>query len=215
MPAADGSGSLKDIDGFDLGGTIDVANVVGPYPQSKPTISDTTPVVGQELTADPGPQGPTATFHYLWHRGTTLVSSGQKTYTVQPGDYGKKLTVRVTVEDDVFWDGSEKTSSATSAVGKGSFGTGSVAVSTDTPTVGVPMTATVTGWVPAPATQTYQWYRVSSKGKLTTISGATLASYTPRFSDLNSRLKVTVTAHGSGYKNASATRVSTSAVANP
>ena len=63
-----------------------------------PTISDTTPEVGQVLTAEDGTWTPTGvTFAYQWRSdGTDIGGATSKTFQVPAGQLGKKLSVRVT-----------------------------------------------------------------------------------------------------------------------
>ena len=78
-------------------------------PTGAPTISDTTPVVGETLTADPSGIGDAdgltgAAYTYRWTRvasgGTeTQVGTGQS-YTVVAGDVGATLKVAVSFTDD-------------------------------------------------------------------------------------------------------------------
>ncbi len=86
-------------------------------PMGKPTIDDTTPVVGETLTADPSgiadPDGLTgATFTWQWTRvasgGTETRISGATTasYTVAAGDVGATLKVEASFTDD---DGTDET----------------------------------------------------------------------------------------------------------
>jgi hypothetical protein len=76
-----------------------------PANTSPPTISDTTPQRGQELTANPGTWtgDQPIVFTYQWLRcnpgGSNCVSipgATQQTYTAQAGDVGDTLRVRVT-----------------------------------------------------------------------------------------------------------------------
>ena len=83
-------------------------------PPTDPTIDDTTPVVGQMLTADgitdaDGLTG--ATFTWQWSRvsGSTVTripGATSKTYTVVAGDVGAKLKVEASFTDD---DGTDET----------------------------------------------------------------------------------------------------------
>ena len=77
-------------------------SAVAPQPQvtntALPTISDTTPEVGQVLTAGDGTWTPGGlTFAYQWRSdGTDITGATSKTYQVPAGQVGKKLSVRVT-----------------------------------------------------------------------------------------------------------------------
>jgi hypothetical protein len=81
------------------------AALVPPANTALPTISDTTPETGQELTANPGTWTGDApiVFTYRWLRcnpaGNNCVeipTATQQTYTVQAADVGNTLRVRVT-----------------------------------------------------------------------------------------------------------------------
>jgi hypothetical protein len=81
------------------------AALVPPANTAPPTISDTTPQSGQELTANPGTWTGDApiVFTYQWLRcnpaGNNCVAiptATQRTYTVQAADVGDTLRVRVT-----------------------------------------------------------------------------------------------------------------------
>ena len=94
-------------------------------PTGVPTIDDTTPVVGQTLTADPSGIGDVdgltgATFTWRWLRvassgAETEVGTGATTYTVVAADVGSTLKVEARFTDD---GGTAETveSAATSAV---------------------------------------------------------------------------------------------------
>jgi hypothetical protein len=94
----------------------------GPTNTSVPTISDTTPQVGQVLTASPGTWGgdQPITFTYQWERCTpagptctAIAGATAQTYTVQAADAGNSLRVTVTGRNAV---GTSTARSATTAV---------------------------------------------------------------------------------------------------
>jgi hypothetical protein len=79
-----------------------------PRNTAPPTISDTTPQVGQTLTAAPGTWTGTQpmTFTYQWFRCNTggqqcvaLPDAAAQTYVVRAGDLGNTLRVRVTARN--------------------------------------------------------------------------------------------------------------------
>ena len=99
---------------------------VKPSNTAKPTISDTTPETGQQLTAGPGTWtgDQPIVFTYRWLRcnpgGNNCVeipTADDQTYTVQSGDVGNTLRVRVTATN-VSGSDSEN-SEATSTVTQG------------------------------------------------------------------------------------------------
>lgn len=62
-----------------------------------PTISDTTPELGQTVTARPGAWNPTPSFSYQWRRGDTNISGATgANYRVAAADVGRQLSVVVT-----------------------------------------------------------------------------------------------------------------------
>ncbi|HEV2557401.1 MAG TPA: cadherin repeat domain-containing protein, partial [Microvirga sp.] len=83
---------------------------------SVPTIDDTTPTVGDVLTASPGAWSgsPAPIFAYQWKRGATNVGTDSPNYTVLAGDVGSTLTVMVTATNAS--GSASATSAATSAV---------------------------------------------------------------------------------------------------
>ncbi len=107
--------------------TLTITDDDNAAPTGAVTIDDTTPMVGETLTADPSgiddPDGLTSpSFAWQWLRvssGTAAPIGGATaaTYTVVAGDVGATLKVRATFTDD---DGTEETveSAETAAVGK-------------------------------------------------------------------------------------------------
>ncbi|MCA0308703.1 MAG: hypothetical protein LCH87_15335 [Actinobacteria bacterium] len=207
VDATDQTGPLTSISGDAIGGDLTVENDTMPYPLATPKITDTTPVVGQELGIVAVPHAPDAVFGYTWRRGSTVVGH-DATYVVTPADLGKKLSVRVVAIGDIYTE-VVKTSASTSAVGKGTFTPATVAFSRETPVAGVPVTASGTGWVPSPATPAYTWYRLGPRNTSTKVG--TGDTYTPKVSDIGHLLKVVVTAKAPGYKDRSVSGVT----ANP
>lgn len=159
-----------------------------------PTISDSTPVVDQELTLDPGVWGPVPiTLTYQWYRGSKAIAGATgRSYLVQGTDAGSKVKVSVTGSSPGYTT-AVKTSSATSTVAKAAFAVTPGPVLSGTARVGMAMTVEPGAFDPA-ATFTFQWYRGTSK-----ISGATKASYAAGSKDLGKQLKVKVSAARTGY----------------
>jgi hypothetical protein len=180
-----------------------------------PKISDTTPKVGQVLTANPGTWRPApVTLSYQWYRGSTAIAGETtQTYKVQPADVGKKLKVTVTGSRDDYATVS-RTSAPTKKVARASLTPTPVPVIDDrTPTVDQTLTALPGVWGPAPVGLAFQWYRVNSHGKTSRIGGATSAAFAVRAGDAGYRLKVTVTGSKPGYTTKSKTSAVTSKVA--
>lgn len=200
-PGVDNANMMKNLDGSEtVTGTIEIQTIPFVFPQAKPTIDDTTPVVGQKLTAREGPVPATANVAYAWFRGKTQVGS-EKTYVVQAADLGQKLTVRVSVDAFPYVDHAPMTSSATGTVGKGSITGGTVTLNPTAPVVGTAVHGTASGWASTPDSVTYQWYRVNAKGKASAISKQTAADYTPTSTDVGYRLRLDVTTHKVAYNN--------------
>lgn len=177
-----------------------------------PTISGTAKV-GYTLTARPGTWNPSATFSYQWRRGTEAVGTDAPTYRLVGEDYGKTITVTVTGSAPGYAPVA-RTSKPTAKVAAG-------ALSTTTPVVGgvarvaETMSVKPLAWGPGTVDLTYQWYKVSSRGKsykLTTASART-ASYAIQGTDAGYRLKVTVTGTEAGYATKSVSSKATGYVA--
>ncbi len=106
--AADGSGALRAIDGSGTpGGTITVTQRrLGRASLGTVRISDTTPTVGQELTATVRVRPADASLTYTWYAGSSVVATGTgadaATYQVQPADAGARLRVVVTAQREGY-----------------------------------------------------------------------------------------------------------------
>jgi uncharacterized repeat protein (TIGR01451 family) len=156
-----------------------------PASSSPPTINNTTPIVGQVLTASPGSWvgTPAPSFSYQWFRAATPVGSAQQ-YTVVQADAGQTLFVRVTGTNTA--GSASADSAATAQVAGPPFNTGDSGTVLPSipgnPTVGQAVTAvngTWGGW-PVPTTFTYQWQRCDAAGNnCANVNGATAQSYTP------------------------------------
>jgi hypothetical protein len=182
-------------------------------------ISDTTPQVGQEVTAVVTGSTPIGVYSYQWYTvsgsnpAVEISGATGDTYTVTAGDVGLALKVRVTASKTGYNDSSH-TSAATSAVAKASFSSGpQVSIDDTTPTVGDEVSALLdSASVPA-GTYAYQWYTVAGSSPAVPISGATADKYTVTAGDAGLVLQVKVTASKPGYNDASDTSDATSPVA--
>lgn len=67
-------------------------------PTPTPVVDDTTPVMGQVITADPGTWGPSSvTTAFQWYRGSRAIRGATSTsYQIQTADLGTRLKVTVT-----------------------------------------------------------------------------------------------------------------------
>lgn len=192
-----------------------------PANTSPPTISGTA-AQGQTLTASTGTWTGTTpiTYTYQWQRcdaggGNCAAIAGatSQTYVATSADVGKTLRVLVTGTNGV--GSSSVLSASTSAVAAPSG-----PANTSPPTIsgtarqGDLLTAGVGAWSGTPPiTYTYQWQRCDSNGaSCAVISGATTQTYRPTVSDVNRRLRVSVTATNSAGK-ASALSAATGLIA--
>ena len=188
-------------------------------------IDDTTPVVGETLTADASgiadADGLTgATFSWRWFRvasgGTETEIGTGSSYVVVAGDVGAVLKVEASFTDD---DGTAEAveSTATAAVedNDDSPTTGTVTI-TGTPTEGETLTADISGLADTDglddAAYAYQWVRTPAGGGDADISGATSKTYTPVFADASATLKVRVTVTDDRNFQTTLTSASTAAV---
>lgn len=213
VDATDQTGPLTSISGDAIGGDLTVENDVIDYPLGTPTIDDRTPVVGQVLTATPAEDTPGAHFNYTWFRGSTVIpGADQATYKVAAADLGKRLRVKVAsaARNDYFYVDVERTSASTSEVGKGTMTRATVSFDA-APQVGLPLNASTAGWVPASPVETYRWYRLGAPGSTPKLV-YTGSTYTPVPADFGRLLKVVVTAKASGYKDATASAVTSGPV---
>ena len=175
-------------------------------PSAVPTINDTTPKVGQTLTALPGVWDGAATLAYQWRAAGTPTGTNSATYAVQAADLGKTLTVTVTGSRAGFQD-VVQTSLASTAVAPGDQTLTPTPTVSGTPEVGSTLTA-VTGTWDAGVTFSYQW-----RSDDVLIGGATSSTYQPVAADIGKTIKVEVTGSKTAY--APVTKVSnpTAAVA--
>ena len=195
-------------------------------PTGAPVIDDTTPVVGETLTADASgiddADGLTgATFTWRWLRvasgGTETQIGTRATYVVVAGDVGSTLKVEASFTDD---GGTAETleSAATAAVedNDDSPTTGTVTI-TGTPTEGETLTADISGLADADgldnAAYAYRWVRTPAGGDDADISGATSQTYMPVFADTGATLKVRVTVTDDRNFQTTLTSAPTAAVA--
>ena len=189
---------------YDLGtddtATVTVEDDDNANPTGEPTIDDTTPVIGQTLTADGSgisdPDGPASpAFAWQWIRvsgstDTRIPGATSKTYTVVAGDVGAKLKVEASFTDD---DGTAETresaETATVALPMLSIGNASVAEG-DSGNVELEFTVTLSR--AATETVTVDWETVdgtATAGKDYTAGNGTLTFNT---GDSSKTLTVTV-----------------------
>jgi hypothetical protein len=132
----------------------------------------------------------------------TVVATTSK-YTVQTTDAGYSFKLTITVKNNL---GSTTVDSAVSQpVGGGSGGGTTAPVNTSPPLVtgtaqdGQTLSASTGSWSGSPTSYAYQWQRCdSSGGSCANVSGATTSSYPLGSTDVDSTLRVTVTASNAG-----------------
>lgn len=177
---------------------------------TQPKITGTAKV-GQTVTVGAGSWGPGAvSLSYQWYRGKTAISGANSTrYTVQAGDAGSKLSVRVSGLRTGYTL-TARTSEPTAAVANASFKKAPTPTISGTAKVGKSLKATAGAWSPSGATLAYQWYRDSAK-----IKGATTSTYKLTKASKAHRITVTVTARMSGYTTLSKKSPATRQVTMP
>jgi serine protease len=160
------------------------------------------PQVGQVLVRGQGAwtgSAPLSLAAVEWQRcasSCTTVASGAK-YTVQAGDTGYSLRVRVTVQNGI--GSTAAVSPATLPIGGATTATAPVntvlpAIS-GTPQEGLTLSADMGMWSGSPTIYTYQWFRCDSMGTTCgSVAGASAVSYTLTSGDVGSTMRVAVTA---------------------
>ncbi len=165
---------------------------------TQPRIAGTAKV-GQTVSVGAGSWGPgSVSLSYQWYRGKTAISGARSTrYSVQAGDAGSKLTVKVSGLRTGYTL-TARSSATTATVATASFQKAPAPRISGTAKVGKTLKATVGTWSPSGATRTYQWYRDSTK-----IKGATKSTYKLTKASKGHRITVTVTGRKSGYTTTS------------
>ena len=172
------------------------------------------PQVNSVLTANVTPSS--ATCNYQWFRCTSLTDTGQiitnatnKTYTVSSADVGSYLRCIARGSNSYAGAKSAYTASTVKSSSSSSTPLTSMTLSTSSPKVGTSIQASAS---PSSVAATYQWYRRTSTGSFTAISGATSSTYTPSPNDVNYYLQCI--ASGSSNQITSATIGPVTAVNN-
>ena len=196
------------------------AQPVGTTPanQAVPSISGVTGA-GQTLNASSGSwSGSPTGYAYQWKRCTSagsgcaaIAGATAAAYLLQSSDVDS--TLRVTVTATNAWGSGSADSAATSVV------TGTTPANQAVPSIsgvtgaGQTLNASSGSWSGSPTGYAYQWKRCTSAGSgCAAIAGATAAAYLLQSSDVDSTLRVTVTATntwGSGSADSAATSVVT------
>ena len=178
---------------------------------SPPTVSidDTTPTVGQTLTAEGGDAAPSTgtTYSYQWFTvdgsdaPVEISGATGTTYTVVAADVSLKIVVKKTAHK-VGYTPSTATSAETAAVAKADFSTPpTVTIDDTTPVVDETLTATASGEVPTSTSYTYQWYTVDGDDDPVAISGAEQSTYVVEAETVGKTIFVRVHAKQAGYND--------------
>lgn len=177
-----------------------------------PAISDTTPQVGQTLTATAGtwnPEPDSTTFQWIAD-GEPIGGATESTYAVTAADLGSKLSVEVSAVKADHTTGTA-TSPETTAVAPGTIAnTAAPAIDDTTPEVGDTLTATAGTWSPTAGSTAFQWLADGEP-----IDGATESTYTVVTGDIGTAISVEVTASKDGYASATEASDETAAVVGP
>lgn len=189
--------------------------VISSTMSSEPTVNDSLtvptitgkPAVGAKLAASKGTWAlDTGTVTYRWYRSTTAISGATaSTYTATTSDYGKKLSVVVSVKDGSVSQGAAS-SALTIAIGKGAAiaATKKPAI-TGTASAGKTITVSNGTWPQKISKYTYKWLRSG-----TAISGATKPSYKVTSKDKGKKISVVVTVTPTYFAVSSATTTTVS-----
>lgn len=163
-------------------------HVVPPTPTTVTgvSLSNTSPTVGQTLSAVVQPAGATVSCRWYNNYGTLLSNTG--TYTVKNTDVGYSIMVTVTGTGSTTGSASSPYSAQVTYSGPVTTALTSVSVSQQNPMAGQTLSASVQ---PSGATANYTWYR--SDGVV--VSGN--VNYTVQNSDVGYRLFVIATGTGS------------------
>jgi hypothetical protein len=167
-----------------------------------PTISGD-PIVGDELTADPGSwTDPDATFAFAWQRCDplgvcrTIDGATNATYDITAADLGDTLLVEVTASNK---GGANKADSVPTKVVVPAAPTVVAAPAiSGNPMVGSTLTVDPGTWSDPAATFTYAWERCDDSGACTTIDGAAGTTYVVTGDDVGVHIQVVVTAANAG-----------------
>jgi hypothetical protein len=169
-----------------------------PHPLADlPTVSGTA-MVGQTLTATPGPGWPDGTtFSYSWVAGGHQVTTDTSdTYVIQPGDAGTFVGVAVEGTEPGYTDNFSQPTE-TAIVLPAVIAPSKVLIR-GAGEVGGTLTATAAGW-PVSDNLTYRWLRSGVP-----ILRADSMNYTPDAADGGAEISVVITEHAVGYTVASA-----------
>ncbi|MBB3044509.1 putative Ig domain-containing protein [Nocardioides soli] len=178
--AADVTVTATDAQGSTGATTFSVAVSRGTLTTATPTIDDTTPAVGDVLTAEPGVWAPApVTLAYQWLSDSAEIADAtDPSLTVTADLLDTEVSVRVT-GSRAEYEPAVVTSATTSTVVEGQVAFTTSPAVTGTPAVGRTLTAGAGTTVPSNAVPSYQWRRDDVP-----IDGATDDAYTLVVDDL-------------------------------
>lgn len=180
---------------------------LGTLQGAQPVISGTANI-GQTLQIETGSWSPTPSLTCQWYRAGEAISGATEcSYDVTTADVGAAITVAQT-GSLTGYQPLTLTSAPTSVVPQGTLAGPTSITVTGTMAVGKTLTADPGEWTPEPVEISYQWLRDGAA-----ISGATNASYSLAASDEGHAITVAVTAHKTGYADATVASTSSTAVA--
>ncbi|MDR1798798.1 MAG: VCBS repeat-containing protein, partial [Bifidobacteriaceae bacterium] len=188
-----------------VAGAQPVTLTVGNLPVEIGSLIWTSPAsnsAGQAATVEPNKVTPSsAELTYQWYRdGVAIAGATSSAYMMQLEDVGHRLHATATATIPL---GRPVTvSSAGRTVAKATPPTGVSATFDKTPTIGVPVTATVT-WPFEPDSVTYQW-QVGG-----VVVGANYPMYQPAAADQGKAITFTAWAYSSTYQTATITKTDT------
>ena len=165
------------------------------------TINNTSPKVGDTLTAAYSGGNGTGTATWQWIQGeSTNIGTNSSTYTVAAADEGKTIKVQVSFADQKGSKTSAATSAVTNIVDNRPELTGTVTIDNTSPKVGDTLTAVYSGGN-GTGTATWQWIQ----GESTNI-GTNSNTYTVTAADEGKTIKVQVSfANQKGSRTSAAT----------
>jgi hypothetical protein len=203
--------------------TAKITSSLGPVNTKEPTISGTL-VQGQTLTGTTGSWSGTApiSYAYQWVRcgsdggaadgsNCAFISGATgATYVLTSGDVGSRMRLRVRAANSAG-----QQTVASNATGTVAASTTSAPKNTKEPSVsgtprqGSTLTANIGGWSgTAPIAYAYQWLRCDGNGNnCAVLGGQTKSTFVPGASEVNTRIRVRITASNS--------KGSTQATSNP
>jgi hypothetical protein len=200
-----------------------VATDVPPANTGLPTVSGTAQD-GQTLTAGNGTWSGTPPFTYAnqWRRCNAsgascsdIAGATSSTYALTPADIGSTIRVAVTASNSGGSDSA--TSSQTAVVTAIPLANTALPTISGTPQHGQTLTASNGTWTGSPTiTYAYQWRRCNASGaSCSDIAGAASSTYVAQQADVDSTIRVVVTATNPGGSLAATSNQTAAVTATP